>query len=173
MIRTVLSQSMTVFCLLCLSNTSFAQMCSASEQRLTPDSRYEVLGSFNGHEVLDLQTNLVWQRCSIGQRWDGKRCKGKPVSMSWSEAKAAAKSLGSGYRLPTIEELQTLTDRTCYNAAMNERIFPNTQPDAYWSASPSLTKFGYAWYVDFYYGMTYQDDRGDRFYARPVRDAQP
>ena len=173
MMRHFLSKIFTVMTVTCCVNMAHAQMCNATETRIAPDSRYEVLNGNNGNEVRDVQTNLIWQRCSIGQRWDGKRCKGKAVMLSWSEAKTAAQSIASGYRLPTIQELQTLTDRSCYNAAMNENIFPNAQPDAYWSATLSSAKFGYAMYVDFYYGMTYEDDRGDRFYARPVRDAQP
>lgn len=173
MIRVFWGKSSAIFTLCCVASVSHAQICSSTETRVTPDSRYDVLATSNGNEVRDTQTGLVWQRCSIGQRWDGRRCKGKAVAMSWSEAKNAAQSVAAGYRLPSIEELHSLSDRNCYNSTINETIFPNTQPDAYWSATPSDTRFGHAWSVDFYYGMRYQDDRGDRFYVRPVRNVQP
>ncbi len=169
MIRVFLSKAIALLTLFCMANTLHAQMCSATETRIAPDSRYEVLAGSNGNEVRDTQTGLIWQRCSVGQRWDGQHCKGKPVALSWSEAKNTAQSLGLGYQLPSVEQLHSLTDRSCYNAAMNEHIFPNAQPDAYWSATPSATKFGHAWFVDFYYGMAYQDDRGEHFYIRAVR----
>lgn len=38
------------------------------------DDRYEILN--DGTEIRDLQTTLIWQRCSVGQTWGGTRCEG-------------------------------------------------------------------------------------------------
>lgn len=173
MLTSVLSKPSLWLVLCCVTSLGHAQMCSNTEQRAAPDTRYRILGSVNGNEVLDTQTNLVWQRCSMGQRWTGQQCKGKVQAMTWSEAKSSAQALGSGYRLPTLPELQSLVDRSCYNAAYNENMFPNGQPDAYWSATPVSNQLAFAHYVDFYYGMPYQDNRGNLFYVRAVRDATP
>ena len=45
------------------------------------DDRYEILNG--GTEIRDLQTTLIWQRCSVGQTWGGTRCEGS--ASSWRE----------------------------------------------------------------------------------------
>ncbi len=38
--------------------------------------------------VTDRQTRLVWQRCVLGQTWDGETCVGEPQRMTWADAAA-------------------------------------------------------------------------------------
>ncbi|SEH09013.1 Lcl domain-containing protein [Candidatus Venteria ishoeyi] len=61
--------------------------------------------------ALDMETGLLWMRCSVGQTWDGKTCQGKAKEFKWKEAKQqTANFVGySDWRIPTIEELRTLT----------------------------------------------------------------
>lgn len=62
-----------------------------------------------------------WLRCSIGQAWNGRTCKGEPVKVTWDEAKDLVRIMlqSNGYaghtdwRLPTILELESL--RVCEN----------------------------------------------------------
>lgn len=60
----------------------------------------------------DPATGLIWDRCSLGQSWDGVTCTGEAQTFSWKEAKAAAKrqTLGghSDWRLPTVSELGSI-----------------------------------------------------------------
>ena len=49
----------------------------------TPDSRYELLNA--GAEVRDTMTNLVWQRCRLGQHWNGSDCTGVAVKYTWQK----------------------------------------------------------------------------------------
>ena len=62
--------------------------------------------------TLDAKTNLIWKRCSAGQKWNGKTCTGKAKKMKWQEAQDYAKShkfaSKSNWRVPTIKELNTL-----------------------------------------------------------------
>ena len=67
-----------------------------------------------GHLVTDVRNNIFWLRCSVGQRWDydtGK-CVGTVVRLNQVEIidaiEQANKQLGGTWRLPTIEELETL-----------------------------------------------------------------
>ncbi|RLA07580.1 MAG: hypothetical protein DRQ51_05570 [Gammaproteobacteria bacterium] len=66
----------------------------------------------SGGTVLDTKMNLIWKRCSEGQKWNGKTCQGNTKMMRWYAATAYAKNHkfagSSNWRLPTIKELNTL-----------------------------------------------------------------
>ncbi len=67
----------------------------------------------------DPKTGLIWQRCSIGQKWNGRNCTGKAVKMTGYDAIKYFKYYNrqsplagkTNWRLPTISELSTL--RNC------------------------------------------------------------
>lgn len=136
----------TIFTLLC--SVSAWAVCHSNLTRTAPSSRYTLMGS----EVKDNITNLVWQRCSLGQTWDGSTCTGTAISHNWQAALVEVNALGGDWRLPNIKELQSLVERACYNPAINSAVFPNTHSGSYWSASPLLISYNFAWIVDFYYG---------------------
>ena len=120
--------------------TVYSHSCDNQPQmhRSRPDSRYQIL---NDHEVKDLQTGLIWQRCALGQKWDAqnKTCDTKVPTLSWQQALQQAHDLGNGYRLPTVKELYSLVDRGC-SATINKTAFPNTSYwGAYWSSTPVAT----------------------------------
>ena len=58
----------------------------------------------------DLETGLIWMRCSVGQEWNGKTCTGEAKAFNWEEAKAIRLEFAgyTDWRLPSIEELRTL-----------------------------------------------------------------
>lgn len=124
--------------------TSFAddeQDCHAKMQPTTPDSRFEILG--DGAEVKDKQTNLIWQRCSIGQTWDKtqKTCSGSPQKLKWKTALSEAKKLGNGYRLPNVKELQSIIEYQCAAPAINKKIFIGYDGEVsnwYFSSTPDV-----------------------------------
>ena len=68
---------------------------------------------------LDSATGLSWMRCSIGQKWTGKTCKGKPLNFAWRDALDFVSALNrdggfasrTDWRVPTFEELSTI--RVC------------------------------------------------------------
>lgn len=58
---------------------------------------------------------------------------------------------GAGWRLPTIQELQTIVDETQNGAALDGTAFPS-QPDGdYWASTPCDVGT-FAWKVDFHDG---------------------
>jgi hypothetical protein len=84
--------------------------------------------------VEDRQTGLVWQRCSWGQHWQGRRgCVGLARKLSFDEAAALQDSRWS---LPTVPELQGL-----FTADLSALIAPAAFPDApatwYWALDGS------------------------------------
>jgi len=79
----------------------------------------------------------------LGQAWDGASCTGKPSSYTWKDAQGAATSLNQqgGYakhadwRMPHIPELAMIVERQCNDPRINLKMFPQTPPSFYWTAS--------------------------------------
>lgn len=69
----------------------------------------------------DPKTGLIWDRCSVGQTWDGTTCTGEALRLNWKDAKEyvarfaneQAKGGYTDWRLPTIQELSSI--RYCDN----------------------------------------------------------
>jgi hypothetical protein len=124
--------SLTFLCgsLLC---TSLAQAaCIPNEPLTRPDSRYQAADA-NGTEVKDLETGLVWQRCVLGQQWDGKSCTGDAVAQDWNLAVKTTK--GSAWRLPTQKELQSLSETSCSELALNQTWFGSGPSGWFWTST--------------------------------------
>lgn len=156
-------------CALILAMTSLAhaQTCKTdSIPATTPDSRFTPIG--NGAEIKDNVTGLIWQRCSIGQTWDGNTCTGTATTHTWQQALTVAKDLGNGYRLPNIKELASIVEEQCYEPAINSKTFPNTPSNWYWSSSPLAGNSANAWGVHFGYGGDVNYDKNSH-YVRAVR----
>ena len=64
------------------------------------------------HIVVDLERQIDWLRCSVGQRWDGVKCSGNIVNLSLDivpqAINIANKQLGGQWRLPTKDELVSI-----------------------------------------------------------------
>ncbi|MFZ2725109.1 MAG: caspase family protein [Methylococcaceae bacterium] len=77
--------------------------------------------------VKDTQTHLMWQRCSVGQKWNGTTCQGDAKTYTRDNAMKLNHSSDSHYndwRLPTIKELKTLVycssgQPTTWNSSVN------------------------------------------------------
>jgi hypothetical protein len=162
------------------SPTAFAaQQCNTNIYASAPDVRFiEVVGS-QGAEVLDRLSNLVWQRCSIGQTWNNtsKHCTGTATAMTWTQALTQAKAQGGDYRLPNIVELQSLREQQCAYPSLNITWFPDT-PDmaqyaGYWSSSPYRLDMPSAWLMDIAQGGTSVASKAQSsHYVRVVRGKQ-
>jgi hypothetical protein len=138
--------------------------------------------------ITDTETGLMWKRCSEGL--EGVNCeKGKAKKYEYDDAVQRFKNVEyagySDWRLPTVDELKTLVycskgvknkeDGWCNYGSerptINQQAFPNTT-DWYWSSSPFANYSGDAWYVNFYYGYSNYDFRGDGSAVRLVRGGQ-
>lgn len=175
--------------LLIFSTISYAGTCAPGIYRIAPDSRYEVIVGSGGAEILDKQTKLIWQRCSIGQVWNGTTCTGVASTHTWTDALAQAKAIGHGYRLPNIKELLSLVEEAdCGPNAINETMFPATpnrqaSPSSdgyYWSSSPyknqpinnptNYSAINNAWSISFGYGGSFSDEKSNSKHVRAVRN---
>ena len=143
---------------------------------VVPD-RYEIIGTDGGVQggiVKDVETDLQWMRCSLGQTWDGSTCDGSASTYNFDGAQDAANDLNEdgGYgghtdwRVPDKDELRTLVycssgDPEYFNESGSScngsydsptiftEVFPNTRSPLFWSASPYAGHSGYAWRVYF------------------------
>jgi len=111
------------------------------------NSRYVI----KGDTVYDKESNLMWQRCSIGQRWvDGTGCVG---TVERFDFRTAQRQASGTWRLPTKDELPTLVDRNRKaqqkKPMIDEVAFPDTDPKRlwYWTSEPAGETGG--WYVCF------------------------
>lgn len=164
--------------LLALLSTSpiLAQSCNNATTRTAPDSRY----LDNGDEtVSDLQAGLMWMQCSVGL--SGAGCaSGTASTFTWNLALQQPRTLNSsggfaGYsdwRLPNVNELETLVELACWSPSINMTFFPNTPGSYYWSSSPFTANLYLAWYVDFDYGKSSNYERIANYAVRLVRSGQ-
>jgi hypothetical protein len=114
--------------------------------------------------VLDNKTGLIWALQAVRVE-------------NWNEADAAAKAVRAcgfaDWRLPTVEELFTLADRTRFNPAIDSEFFPDTPVDWFWTSTPwAQSPSGYAWRVSFYYGSANYYVHDGYGFVRAVRPGQ-
>jgi hypothetical protein len=113
--------------------------------------------------VTDPNTKLMWQdNASV-----------KTTKKDWQGALKYCKNLKfagfSGWRLPSIDELLSITDDTKYNPAIKDG-FSNVTADVYWSSSPKGSDSILAWYVDFERGNNSWYGKSLSGLVRCVRD---
>jgi fibronectin type 3 domain-containing protein len=111
--------------------------------------------------VTDYRTGFMWQ-------------KGEAGSMTWSSALSYCEGLNLGghsdWRLPNIKELESITDDTTYNPAIDTTFFPGVMWN-YWSSTTDAGSPDLAWYVHFYGGFVsnYNSSKPSSFYVRCLR----
>ena len=124
-----------------------------------PPSRYEVPGDGT---VKDVETGLVWEQAVAGGTY------------TWSQALSYCPSLslaGTGWRLPSVNELLTLVDYTVASPGptIDTTAFPSTPQGWFWSSSPVAGSSSSACFVSFYDGSTSSYDVGNANQVRCVR----
>lgn len=115
--------------------------------------------------VTDSTSGLTWQQ-------------GEPGFMYWDNAISYCEGLSLGgqsdWRLPNIDELNSIVDTKYSNPTIDKAYFPNTHADSYWSSDPSpKTTYGisYAWGVSFSGGGKYEWMTISALYVRCVTDS--
>lgn len=158
-----------VLMLPCLN--AHAQTCKDSITLTTPGNRFTDNGDGT---VKDKQTGLIWMRCTLGQTWGGVTCTGDALEYIWQQTLQVADGYsfaGSGeWRVPNINELESIIERACYSPTINLTIFPATPLSSFWSSSPSANGNS-VWHASFDNGgnnYDYNGKDGNR-YVRLVR----
>lgn len=121
-----------------------------------PPGRYSIAGGI----VTDTATGLEWQQTHAAS------------TMTWSDAVAYCQNLnlgGTGWRLPSMKELQTIVDETRYSPAIDTTAFPGTPSFYFWSSSRLAHYTGFAWFVYFSDGSTSSNGLSNGYHVRCVR----
>ncbi len=119
----------------CSFNT-FAQTIEDYIDNQWQDSRY----TDNSDEtVTDTYTGLMWKQCQEGL--SGTSCAtGAATQHTWKAALELASTTSfatyDDWRLPNINELDSLVAKDRYDPAINITLFPNTSSSEFWSSSP-------------------------------------
>lgn len=136
----------------------------------TPASDFEAQADGT---LLHRPTRRVWQRCALGQTWDGATCTGAPTRLNWSAALAAAEDHAQAgfddWRLPNRNELASIIEDRCFVPALNAAAFPDAPNDVYWTGSPVTATVEEAWRVDFADGLIEPASTGTLHAVRLVR----
>ncbi len=117
--------------------------------------------------VTDNATGLVWQQGEIGTKaWDAalSYCNGLTLGGH------------SNWRLPSVSELESLTDDSRFNPVLDTAFFanfPNVVASYYWSSTTHAYGKGYAWDVVFFNGQVGFSSKNNDCYVRCVRGGQP
>ena len=129
---------------------------STSAHANAPAGRYTMTGG----TVFDTKTKLTWQQTVPATKY------------AWAAAKTYCQTLslaGTGWRLPTRKELQTIVDYSQKSPSIDATAFPATPAEAFWSSSPVAGSTTVAWSIYFIIGLTYSFVVADPNEVRCVR----
>jgi hypothetical protein len=125
---------------------------------------------------------LTWQKCSVGQTWNGETCSGEATEMTWSDAMSLSSNFYgyNDWRFPTVDELKTLIfcsdneykiDGSCTNSKEVTKptidlVYFSNMPkySSYWSSSPYIGDNSLAYVVHFGFGNSYLGTKYDNHY---------
>ena len=111
------------------------------------------------HIVVDLERQIEWLRCSVGQRWNGSQCSGNIVNLSLDMVpkalEIANEQLGTGWRLPSKAELKSILCKECPPPKIDKEIFPNTDNAPYWTGDQSIFNSKFHVSVNFHTGFSF------------------
>lgn len=113
--------------------------------------------------VLDTGTGMTWQQAA------------SPATYTLDDANSYCSSNtpglpGTGWRLPSMKELQTVVNDSRVRPAIDSSVFPSTPFDvAYWSSTKVAGRPGYAWSVSFELGVSSHTSASTKYHVRCVR----
>ena len=120
--------------------------------------------------VTDTNTHLEWQDNYSDNSDVVKNTK-------WEEAISYCEALdlaGGSWRLPNLNEINSLVDYTIFNPAMNS-VFQNiSNPDAaypfyFWSSTTQKSRDTHAWYINFNDGEQHKQEKQNEYVGCNIR----
>lgn len=138
--------------------------------------------------VTDHTTGLIWLENAncIGSEYPDfdKDCPVGDGKISWAHAQDFINALNAGqfpkcnggsyndWRLPTVQELESLVNYDLHHPAMSPDVFSNVISDNYWTATLDASNHNFAWRVRFDHGLVFTEEKSHPFYVWPVRGQQ-
>lgn len=96
----------------------------------------------DGSLVIDQRARLAWPRCVEGMTWTGNACRGVPRLFTYGEAQALVRSRwkaeGVRWRLPRVNELRRLVNRSTRPPSVDRQLFPAMPRDWLWTGTASV-----------------------------------
>jgi hypothetical protein len=122
----------------------------------------------NGNGTIsDTSTGLIWQKCLIGQ--NSASCSGSATAYNWDNAILQCEGLNlasrSDWRLPNINELGSIVDRTRVYPSLDDTYFINSSQPV-WSSTFFINSFTFKWIYNFHTGSLSRDS--SNIYVRCV-----
>ncbi len=128
-----------LFCSLTLTSCDFRapQNCSTVYQ-----DRPDLLSGFSLEDnglANKSGTPVFWSRCPAGMQYTNpNNCSGIPLFFSFDQARIYATEISEKssqiIRLPTINEMQNITETSCINPSLNTNVFPAASVDKFWTS---------------------------------------
>ena len=154
-------------------------------QNISAGGRRLEEGDTSAVAVLDSNSGLMWSAIeSVRVTWTrAVELMARVASTDAPERMAALQELFGdrgaelvaldGWRLPTVEELFMLADRSLHSPAINTAFFPGCKRDWYWTSTPAAySPSDYAWCVYFDLGNANWFDQDYNGFVRAVRAGQ-
>lgn len=110
--------------------------------------------------VVDMKSKLTWEQGASAQFY------------TWNDAMSHCLNLqldGSGWRVPSMKELQSIVDETRIEPSIDVTVFMGTQREPYWSSSQRAANTGERWLISFDYGGATRDSLNATYPVRCVR----
>lgn len=127
--------------------------------------------------VLDAKSGLMWAAHHlVPAATDDDDAPSGEMNHAEAEAAVAALDLAgfTDWRLPTVEELFAIADRSRHSPAIDTEAFPDTPSDWFWTSTPAeWNPSAGAWIVPFHDGYASTYIRDGVAFVRAVRSASP
>lgn len=116
--------------------------------------------------VTDTRSGLHWQQIVDTSAGTAATTQTREAAKAYCEALSLA---GTGWRLPTKAELESIVDDTKFNPAIDTTAFPGTQSDFFWTASPIVGSASASWCIYFRDGSSGNGPYNVTYRVRCVR----
>ncbi|EKA4523125.1 DUF1566 domain-containing protein [Vibrio cholerae] len=120
--------------LLLAANAQASSLCADGNEdtAITATTPSEDFTDHGDGTVTHHKTGLMWQRCELGQSWDGSTCIGSSTRFSYADALLQAKQNTlagvNDWRMPNEKELFSIYEVRC-SEGDNIQLFPNADWD--------------------------------------------
>ena len=114
-----------------------------------------------GFYVIDLKNKIEWLKCTTGQQWSDKKntCLGNAIKLDYKSIEEANIQLNNQiegeWRLPSRKELESLICKECNDVKIDQKLFPNTPAEPFWTSQRNWWSPKFFWSVNFFTGHSY------------------